>query len=80
MILAVAFSSALGRLGRAEGNAESFMMWIGLLVAPVFSLLSSRGVLATVYAVRAIVCTSLLLLLMLRAELRERRGSAQTPG
>ncbi|GAB4304882.1 MAG: hypothetical protein Kow0097_02540 [Candidatus Bipolaricaulota bacterium] len=76
-ILVIAYFPVVRRLWRAERNTESFTMWIGLLVAPAFSLLSSQGVLATVYAVRAIVCTGLLLLLMLRAERRARAGQAQ---
>jgi len=71
-ILVIAYFPVVRRLWRAKRNTESFTMWIGLMVAPVFSLLSSQGVLATVYAVRAIVCTGLLLLLMIRAEWRER--------
>ena len=47
--------------------------WLGLLAAPAFSLLSSKGTLATVYAVRAIVSTALLMLLMWRAQ---KRGAA----
>lgn len=73
-ILVIAYFPVVRRLWRAQRNTESFTMWIGLMVAPGFSLLSSQGMLATVYAVRAIVCTGLLLLLMIRAELRERRG------
>ncbi|HEU68465.1 MAG TPA: hypothetical protein ENN53_04525 [Candidatus Acetothermia bacterium] len=69
-ILVIAYLPVVRRLWRAERNTESFTMWIRLMVAPAFSLLSSRGVLATAYAVRAIVCTGLLLLLMIRADLR----------
>lgn len=76
-ILVIAYFPVVRRLWRAERNTESFTMWIGLMVAPAFSLLSSQGVLATVYAVRAIVCTGFLLLLMLRAERRGRAGQAQ---
>jgi hypothetical protein len=36
------------------------------MIAPLFSLLSSRGVLATIYSVRAIVSTGILLLLMVK--------------
>ncbi|MBC7220987.1 hypothetical protein H5T55_05905 [Candidatus Bipolaricaulota bacterium] len=79
-ILVIAYFPVVRRLWRAERNTESFTMWIGLMVAPAFSLLSSQGVLATVYAVRAIVSTGLLLLLMLRAERRARAGHAQPTG
>jgi hypothetical protein len=77
-ILVIAYFPVVRRLWRAERNTESFTMWIGLMVAPGFSLLSSQGVLATVYAVRAIACTGLLLLLMIRAEWRQRRTSGST--
>lgn len=73
-ILVIAYFPVVRRLWRAERNTESFAMWIGLMVAPVFSLLSSQGVLATVYAVRAIVCTGLLIMLMVRVVLRQRTG------
>ena len=67
-ILVIAYFPVVKRLWKAEENTESFAAWFGLLLAPVFSLLSSKGTLASVYAVRAIVSTSLLLLLMARAE------------
>ena len=72
LILVVAYFPVVKRLWRSDRNTESFVMWTGLMLAPVFSLLSSKGVLATVYAVRAIVCTGSLMLLMLRAEWRSR--------
>jgi len=74
LILVIAYFPVIKRLWRSDRNTESFTMWVGLLLAPMFSLLSSQGSLATVYAVRAIVCTSLLLVLMIRVELRIRNG------
>jgi len=76
LILVIAYLPVVRRLWRSPRNTESFVMWIGLLLAPVFSLLSSRGVLATVYAVRAIVSTGLLLALMIRVELRSRKHAS----
>ncbi len=76
LILVIAYFPVIKRLWRSDRNTESFTMWVGLLLAPMFSLLSSKGTLATVYAIRAIISTSLLLLLMVRAELRIRKGSA----
>lgn len=74
LILVIAYFPVIVRLWRSDRNTESFTMWVGLLLAPIFSLLSSQGILATVYAVRAIVCTSMLLLLMIWVELRIRKG------
>ena len=76
LILVIAYFPVIKRLWHSDRNTESFTMWIGLMLAPMFSLLSSKGALATVYAVRAIICTALLLALMTRVELRARRRSA----
>lgn len=73
-ILVIAYFPVIKRLWRANRNTESFTMWVGLLLAPVFSLLSSKGMLATVYAVRAIVSTALLLTLMIRTEIRQKQS------
>ena len=61
------------RLWKTEENTESFAAWIGLLLAPIISLLSSKGILATLYALRAILSTSFLLTLMVRVEWRTKR-------
>jgi hypothetical protein len=73
-ILVIAYVPVVRRMWTSNRNTESFFMWIGLLLAPIFSLLSSEGALATVYAVRAIVCTSALMALMIRAEWKARRA------
>ncbi len=73
-ILVIAYFPVVKRMWTSTRNTESFTMWIGLLLAPIFSLLSSEGTLATVYAVRAIVCTSTLLALMIRAEWKMNRA------
>lgn len=67
-ILVIAYFPVISRLWKTRENGESFVIWIGMLLAPVLSLLSSKGTLATIYSVRAIVCILVLLLLMLRVE------------
>ncbi len=70
-ILVIAYFPVAKRIWQADRNTESFAAWIGMLLAAALSLLSSEGWLATVYSVRAVVCTSLLLLLMARAHWRQ---------
>lgn len=73
LILVIAYFPVVSRLWKTRENTESFVIWIGMLLAPVLSLLSSKGLLATVYSVRAIVCIVLLLILMLRVEYLRRK-------
>jgi len=70
-ILVIAYFPVVKRIWKADRNTESFAAWIGMLLAAALSLLSSEGWLATVYSVRAVACTSLLLLLMARAHCRQ---------
>jgi hypothetical protein len=67
-ILVIAYFPVVKRLLETRKNTEPFLIWTGMLIAPVLSLLSSKGLLATVYSVRAIICVGLLLLLMLWIE------------
>lgn len=67
-ILVIAYFPVVKRLMETRENTEPFLIWTGMLIAPVLSLLSSKGLLATVYSVRAIICVGLLLLLMLWVE------------
>ena len=77
-ILVIAYFPVIKRLWNSDENTESFAAWFGLLLAPIMSLLSSKGTLASVYAIRAIVSTSLLMMLMARAEIRGRRLASRT--
>ena len=63
-ILVIAYFPVVKRLFETRKNTEPFLIWFGMMIAPVFSLLSSKGLLATVYSVRAIICVGSLLLLM----------------
>lgn len=68
LIMVVSYFPVVKRLFESKENTEPFSVWILMMLVPVFSLLSSKGLLATIYSVRAIVCVGLLLLLMLRIE------------
>jgi hypothetical protein len=72
-ILVIAYFPVVKRLLEAKKNTEPFSVWIGMLLAPMLALISSKGILATIYSVRAIICVSLLLLLMLRVEILSRK-------
>lgn len=72
-ILVIAYFPVVSRLWKTRKNTESFLIWIGMLLAPAFSLLSSKGTLATIYSVRAIICIMVLLTLMLRVEYLSRK-------
>jgi hypothetical protein len=71
-IMVIAYFPVVRRLWGANENTESFAAWIGMLLAPAVSLLSSKGILAAVYSLRAIVSVVVLLALMGRAERRSR--------
>jgi hypothetical protein len=73
-VLVIAYFPVVKRLLDSKENTEPFSVWIGMLIAPVLALLSSKGTLATIYSVRAIICVSLLLLLMLRVEFLKMKG------
>jgi hypothetical protein len=67
-VLVIAYFPVIRRLWQSKENTEPFSVWILMMIAPIFALLSSKGTLATVYSVRAIVSTAILLILMLRVE------------
>ncbi len=72
LIMVVSYFPVIKRLFESKENSEPFSVWIMMMLVPVFSLLSSKGLLATIYSVRAIVCVGILLLLMLRVEMMRR--------
>jgi hypothetical protein len=79
-ILVIAYFPVVKRLMETRQNTEPFLIWIGMLIAPVLSLLSSKGLLATVYSVRAIICVGSLLIFMLWIEVsgKKRKNSELT--
>lgn len=74
LILVIAYFPVIRRMLKAKENTEPFSVWIALMLAPVFSLITSKGDLAAVYAIRAIACTGLLLALMVRIELKKKKA------
>lgn len=74
-ILVIAYFPVVKRLFETRVNTEPFLIWAGMLIAPVLSLLSSKGMLATVYSVRAIVCVSTLLALMAWIDFSGKKGN-----
>ena len=72
-ILVIAYFPVVQRMLKTRENTESFIIWVGMLVAPLMSLLSSKGMLATVYSVRAFLCVGFLLLFMLWIEVSGRK-------
>ena len=79
MILIIAYFPVISRIWKSNKNTESFAVWIGLFLAPCISLLSSKGVLANIFSLRAIISTSVLLSLMIRAELKQRNEKESKP-
>jgi hypothetical protein len=71
-IMVISYFPVLGRMTHQKKNTEAFSVWIMMLVAAGISLFASKGWLASVYAIRAILCTGALLLLMLRIEIINR--------
>jgi hypothetical protein len=71
VIMVIAYFPVISRIWKSNENTESFAAWIGLFLTPCISLLSSKGILATIYSLRAIISTSILLALMVRAELKQ---------
>jgi len=74
LIMVVSYFPVIKRLFESKENTEPFSVWILMMLVPVFSLLSSKGLLATIYSVRAIVCVALLLILMLRIEISRKNS------
>jgi len=73
LILVIAYFPVVRRMLKAKDNSEPFSVWVALMLAPVFSLMTSKGELAAVYAIRAIACTGLLLALMIRIEINKKK-------
>lgn len=72
-IMVISYFPVLGRMVNQKKNTEAFSVWIMMFLAAGISLFASKGWLASVYAIRAILCTGALLVLMLRIEFVSRK-------
>lgn len=72
-IMVISYFPVIKRMMSQQKNTEAFSVWIALLIAPIISMFANDGWLASVYAIRAILCTGTLLVLMLRIELLSRK-------
>lgn len=79
-ILVIGYFPVVKRIIETKTNTESFSVWILMLLAPILSLLSSKGFLASLYSWRAIACVSALLLLMLSITLYGKRVKKSAVG
>jgi len=78
-ILVIAYFPVIKRMLKSTENTESFDIWIGMFLVAAISLFSAKGILAYVYAIRAVVSTGFLLVLMLRIELKSRKKRTVSP-
>lgn len=74
-IMVISYFPVVKRLIESKENTEPFSVWFIMLLTPAISLLSSKGTLATVYSVRAIICVALLMVLMFRIELISKKNN-----
>lgn len=75
-IMVISYFPVLGRMINQKKNTEAFSVWIMMMVVAGLSLFASKGWLASVYAIRALLCTGIFLLLMLRIEIVNRRSNS----
>ncbi len=79
LIQVIAYFPVIRKMWKAGENTESFFTWICLFLVSAVSLFSAKGVLAIVYSVRAMVCVTILLLLMIRIEIKNRPKNSINP-
>ena len=72
-IMVISYFPVVKRMMSQQKNTEAFSVWIALFITPFISLIANKGMLADLYAGRAILCTGIFLILMLRIEIRSRK-------
>jgi len=75
LIQLIAYFPVYYRMLHSGRNSESFLTWILLFLVSLLSLFTAHGLLAIIYSLRATLCTAVLLILMIRLELRYKRQS-----
>ena len=73
VIMVISYFPVIRRMMHQNKNTEAFSIWIALLLAAGISLFANKGWLASVYAIRAFLCTGILLVLMVRIEILNRK-------
>ena len=76
-IMVIAYIPVLRSVLVKKEHNEPIIVWIGMLIAPFIALISSKGLLASIYSIRAIICVGVLLMLMLRIEFLNRKLEKQ---
>ena len=74
-IMVISYFPTVKRMINQKKNIEAFSIWIALFINPFISLIANKGMLADLYAGRAILCTGIFLILMIRIELRNKMKS-----
>jgi len=78
LIMIIAYFPVINRMLKHKKNTEPFLMWIGILITSIISLFVSSGTLAFIYAIRAIICTGTLLILMVILEIKYKNKEAES--
>lgn len=78
-IMVISYFPVVKRLLESKENTEPFSVWFIMMLTPAISLLSSKGALATVYSVRAILCVAVLMILMYRVEYLSKKSAKSLP-
>ena len=73
-IMLISYFPVVKRMINQKKNTEAFSIWIALFVTPFISLIVNEGRLADLYAYRAILCTGMFLVLMLRIKIKNKKS------
>jgi len=73
LILVIAYFPTIRRLLKTKQNTESFGIWAGMLLVSSIALISTEGILAKTYTLRAVISISLLMGLMAWFEIKKKK-------